>query len=535
MASRYQVVIVGGGPVGVALSVELGQRGISCAVVERHLATQQIPKGQNLSQRTLEHFYFWNCVDELRGARLLPPGYPIGGATAYHDLMSDYWYAPPGREVVRDYYFQANERLPQYLTEEVLRSRSTALPPVTHLFGHVAKAIEQDEAGVRVLVADETWPYEERVLEADYLVGCDGGRSLVRDSLGIERRGPDYDQKMVLMVFRSRQFHDGLARYPELTTYRVLDPRQRGVWQFFGRVDVGESWFFHGPVPREATRDNFDFKSMLERAAGFPFELEIDHVGFWELRIEVADRYREGRAFIAGDAAHSHPPYGAFGLNTGLEDVTNLGWKLAAAVEGWGGEALLDSYSEERQPIFVETAQLIIADGIDRDRQFLERYDPELDLVAFEDAWKEMTGEGGTRGYAGAGVTSYEPHYEGSRVVAGAPGSAISIRGNHTHAAAAGHHLSPQPLSSGRNVFEELGRGFTLLAFGAEDEVTDEFATAAEKSSVPLTIVRDSYEGPRRSYEHPLVLVRPDQYVVWTGERRPDDVAALIRRVAGAD
>ena len=121
---RFQVVIVGGGPVGVALALDLGLRGISCALVERRLSPQRIPKGQNLTQRTLEHFYFWGVVDELRAARLLPPGYPIGGVTAYGNLMSDYWFGPDTRERVTPFYFQRNERLPQYLTEEVLRRRA---------------------------------------------------------------------------------------------------------------------------------------------------------------------------------------------------------------------------------------------------------------------------------------------------------------------------------------------------------------------------------------------------------------------------
>src|SRR3981081_4330061 len=115
MADRYQVIIVGGGPVGMGLAVDLGLRGISCALVERHRTPQRIPKGQNLTQRTLEHFYFWGIVDELRAARLLPPGYPRGGVPAYGNLMSEYWLAPAGREAVQSYYFQENDRLPQYL------------------------------------------------------------------------------------------------------------------------------------------------------------------------------------------------------------------------------------------------------------------------------------------------------------------------------------------------------------------------------------------------------------------------------------
>src|SRR6266568_6152115 len=145
MSDIYDVAIVGGGPVGVALAVELGQRGVSCVLVERHLTPQQIPKGQNLTQRTLEHFYFWRCVDELRAARVMPPGYPIGGVTAYGNLMSEYWYSPPGREAVRSYYFQENDRLPQYCTEEVLRTRVSALPSAVCLSGWSAQTIAQDE------------------------------------------------------------------------------------------------------------------------------------------------------------------------------------------------------------------------------------------------------------------------------------------------------------------------------------------------------------------------------------------------------
>src|SRR6202051_4162216 len=111
MSKRHQVVIVGGGPVGVALAVELGQRGIDCALVERRREPQRIPKGQNLTQRSVEHFYFWGVAEELRAARMLPPEYPMSGIVAYHDLNNEYWYAPPLREIVNSSYFQNNERL----------------------------------------------------------------------------------------------------------------------------------------------------------------------------------------------------------------------------------------------------------------------------------------------------------------------------------------------------------------------------------------------------------------------------------------
>src|SRR5207342_1592456 len=151
-------------------------------------------------------------------------------------------------------------------------------------------------------------------------------------------------------------------------------------------IDVGEGFFFHAPVPPDTTKDNFDFLALMHQVAGFKFACELDHVGFWEMRVAIADKYQVGRVFIAGDAAHTHPPYGGFGLNSGLEDVTNLGWKLAAKLQGWGGEELLDSYTEERQPIFAETGELVIAAGIRRAAEFTERYSPEKDKAAFEEA-----------------------------------------------------------------------------------------------------------------------------------------------------
>ena len=530
MKQRYQVVIVGGGPVGVALAIELGRRNVTCALVERHLTPQRIPKGQNLSPRTLEHFFFWGIADDLRAARLLPPGYPIGTITAYGNLMSEYWFASPGHELVRDYYYQANERLPQYLTEEVLRRRLAQCPTVTPLFGWTATAITQDEGGVHVTIAAEADRRQTQTLTADYLVGCDGAHSTVRAQAGIDRTGIDFGQRMVLAVFRSRQLHDALQRFPARTTYRVLHPDLRGYWQFFGRVDVGEGWFFHAPAPPSVQTPQ-DVHALLQQAAGFPFACAFEHVGFWELRIAVAQRYQAGRVLLAGDAAHSHPPYGGFGLNTGFEDAVNLGWKLAAVVQGWGGARLLASYEQERRPIAVQTCEGMIAGGIEQDRAFLERYHPDRDRQEFERAWQELAGAPRFH----LRIQSYEPHYEGSPVVVGPPGAQCGVQGAHTFVARAGHHLAPRRLSDGRNVYEALGEGFTLLAFGVDDAALSPLREAARALRVPLEVVADRHEGEGRDYGARLVLVRPDQYVAWVGDAPPPDAHALLRRVVGRE
>jgi len=526
MKQRHQVVIVGGGPVGTALAVELGLRGISCAVIERRREPQRIPKGQNLTQRSVEHFHFWGVADKLRAARLLPPDYPMSGIVAYRNLSGEYWYAPPLREIVNSYYFQNNERLPQYQSEYVLRARMAELPNVEARFGWAAETVEQDADGVRVVIAEDCGAGRE-THSAEYVIGCDGGHSSVRKQAGIERGGADFNELMVLALFRSRELHEKLKRFPPRSTYRVIHPDLRGYWQFFGRVDVGESWFFHSPVPADTTRDNYDFHGLLQKAAGFSFACDFDYVGFWDLRIAVAETYQVGRIFIAGDAAHSHPPYGAYCLNNGLDDAVNLGWKLAAKLKGWGSDALLQSYSEERRPIFKETAEDFIEAGIERDKEFLGRYSPEHDRDEFERAWNEHANAAAPR------VMTYEPHYEGSPIVFGPPDGASSAHGSHTFKARAGHHLPPQRLSSGKNVFEELGADFTLLAFDSGDGIVADFERAAKVLRVPLKIVRDSYRDGREAYEASLVLVRPDRYVAWAADGDPADAAQVLAKVTG--
>ena len=524
-APDHDVIVVGGGPVGLGLAIDLGQRGMNVLVVERNAEPQRIPKGQNLTQRTMEHFQAWGCEKELRAARIIPADHAIGGMTSYRTLLSGYHYDWHKRASVRPYYYTDNERLPQYETEAVLRARAEDLDAVTLLYAWTFSALEQDPDGVTVDIRQNKGSGTRR-FRGRFLIGCDGAGSMVRRAAGITQTRTDHERLMVLLVFRSSELHELLERYPGKQFYCVLDPELKGYWRFFGRVDLGETWFFHAPVPVGTTEENFDFAGLLQKAAGARFRLDIDHIGFWSLRFAWADSYRAGRVFIAGDAAHSHPPYGGYGINLGFEDARNLAWKLAAAMQQWAGDGLLESYDAERRPVFVSTAEEFISRFIREDRAFLETHDPDVDRQAFIKAWSQ-------RNRSDAAVTRFEPNYDGSPIVFGTAGAVPGAVGEHAFAARPGHHLAPAELSDGRQSNEAFGAGFTLFALDSDTGFADRMADEARRLNVPLTVILDPGSPAAEVYCCSQVLVRPDSFVAWTSDSGEPDPAAILAGATG--
>lgn len=529
------VIIVGGGPVGMALAIDLALQDMKTIVVERHDAIQQVPKGQNLTARTGEHFRRWGVTDAIRAASPIPRSYGSGGVATYGNYLSDYHYEWFNRARIVDYYAATNERLPQYRTEAVLRARADDLDNITLRTGWSFDQLDQDKDGVTVRIK-ETKGEQTDTLSAKYLVGCDGARSPVREAVGITQTVDPHDRLMALLVFNSRQLDEKLAIYGDKAIFNAISPDMNGYWQFLGRVDLDGNWFFHAPVPAGTTRENFDFRGLLNKAVGAEVDVDFTYVGFWDLRLSLADTYRQGRVFIAGDAAHSHPPYGGYGINTGFEDARNLAWKLAACHGGWAGDSLLDSYTAERHPVFASTRDDFIVKSILEDRDFVDSYHPDRDLAAFETAWKQRASGDDSL------VTQYLPHYEGSPMIcgetdtaSGAISGAISgATGQHTFTARAGHHLAPRPLADGRDLWDMLGLGYTLLDLTGNADLQRRFDAAAKRRGIPLKILDLADASLVESYGAQAILVRPDNFIAWAGSANNCDAAAIIDQATGA-
>ena len=519
------VAIVGGGPVGLGLAIDLAMRGVESLVLERGTELHRIPKGQNLTQRTGEHFRAWNITDAIQAATPIPREFGNAGVITYGKLLSEYSYDWFQRSRVGAFYFAQNERLPQYRTEEVMRRRIAELSNIDFRTGAKVTALTVEDDAVHLKVDSRG---TSDTVTARYVIGCDGARSLVREMSGITQDRDHQGPRMALLVFRSTELDRLVARYQGKSIFNVMNPDMDGYWQFLGRVDLDGGWFYHSPIPDYATGEAF-FRAHLFDMVGAEFELEFEHIGYWDLRISHATTYHKGPIFLAGDAAHSHPPYGGYGVNTGLEDARNLSWKLAATLQGWAGSELLDSYTNERHAVFRSVARDFIERMIDDFRGFMAQYSPEKDKVAFEAAWKARTAADDSD------VTEFLPHYEGSPIVFGAQGATSGAKGKHSVRAIAGRHLAPQPLTNGRDLWESMGTGFALLDFCQTNEVGLKFEAAANAKSIPFKRVRAPSAELRDAYGTDAILVRPDQFIAWVGTEDTLDAGRVLSRAIGAD
>lgn len=514
--TRTDVIVIGGGPVGIALAIDLRQRGISCQVIERHSTLQNIPKGQNLTQRTMEYLARLGAEGNIReGRTITAPG--VGGMTVYGSLTSGIEYDWLVRSKLAAFYHRSSERIPQPVTEQGLRERAAELE-IPIAYGWTAELVSSAVDEVVIRSEDRAGEIVESI--AGYIVACDGAGSSTRDAARITQTRVEHDKRMALTVFRSPELDEVVSAHPDRQFFTVINPKYDGYWQFAGRVDSDSRWFFHAPVADDETRESLDVDVLIAEAVGHPVTLETEYVGFWDLRFAIADDYRSGRVFVAGDAAHSHPPYGGYGINSGLEDVANLAWKLEIALAS-GDDAILDTYDEERRPIFESTAADFIDRSIREDRAFLRDFSPD-DREAFNAEWQRRAD------FAAAEVGRYEPHYGVSSLVTGGIGETSAV-GDHVVSARPGHRLAPWRAGD-TTLLDALGRGFTLLT---TEPAAPAASAAASTIGVDLEIVQIGAEAAE-VYGASRVLVRPDIYIAATAETDADIATALTTATARA-
>jgi len=536
MKSRIPVLIAGGGPVGLALAVELGWRGIACALVEQTDGKITTPKMNEVNVRTMEFCRRWGIAEAVQNCPF-PADYPVDVVFVTNLAGYELGRVPrAARNSAQPEPFSAMrfQVCSQFWFDPILQNFARTLPSVELLYRHRLEGFEQSRDAVAAEVVDLATGNRMRV-EADYLVGCDGANSAIRTALGIELEGAGTIGHPVHMFFRTPDLlerfgrargtfffpvdHDGVWG-----SLRVIDPRN-GIWRLM--VDDTD-----GTV----TAENVDRESYLRRVLGREIEVEWLGVSIWHRRSVVAERYSRGRVFLAGDAVHQLSPTGALGMNSGIGDAVDLGWKLAAVLDGWAHPRLLDTYDTERRPIGVRNVKMATrfyqsVDGfsgvhpaIGQDSPDGERARHELGERLVHDVGPEFRTIGLQIGY----------RYEDSPIcIPDGTQAPPDTAETYTPSARPGARAPHAWLRDGRTIHDLFGRGFALLRFdGAPGTSALEKAAAAR--GVPLRAETLDEPDAARLYERGLVLVRPDGHVAWRSDTLPADPAGLIERVRGA-
>ena len=527
------VLIVGGGPVGLATAIELGMRQIPCVVVERYERAGSSPRAKTTHTRTREHLRRWGIADQLAAASPFGVDYPS------HVLFVASLAGPP---IVRfehalncspqrdERYSEHSQWIPQYKLEQVLRDHAASLDAVELRLGHEFVSFEQDARAVAVTVRNVT-DGTEHVELVDYLVGADGAGSAVRSQIGAEMIGTHGLSRNYNTVFRAPGLAEAHNHGPAIMYWQINSHAP----SLIGPMDAPDLWFFMPTmVSNDVVLSDADSVELIRRSTGIDLPYEIVSSDDWTASRLLADRYSNGRVYLAGDACHLHPPFGGFGMNMGIADGVDLGWKLAAVLQGWGGVRLLDSYERERR-----RAHEYVMDEAEANHAL----NPSM---LFRDGMEDTGLEGDAiRREVAAHIADTKRHefyalgvvlgygYIGSPVIVDdGTGEQWKPSREYVPSAIPGCLAPHRWLTDGRSLYDTFGPGFTLLVLAAGHREGCVAATAeAARTGTPLKVVTVADPSLRERYDADLALIRPDQHVAWRGDTWPN--TDLLLHVTG--
>ena len=480
-ATEPQVIIVGAGPSGLSLAIELGSRSISCVVIEKNERTGYAPRAKNANIRTREHLRRWGIAENLAAASPFGIDYPsnilfvtrLGGR-----LIARFEHAFGGNPARDHRYSEHAQWIPQYKLEAVLLEHARSQPTVRVMFDQELVEIAQDGNQVRARIrATDTGL--ERTVTAQYLVGADGGRSMVRQQIGANMIGTHGLSRNNMTIFEAPGLAQAQRHGPAIQVWQ-LNQEAPG---FIGPMDVGDRWFFvpTGIAPGVEFSEE-ELLDLIRRSTGLDLPYRILSSEIWVASRLIADRYSRGRVFLVGDACHIHPPFGGFGMNMGIADSVDLGWKLAGVLQGWGDISLLGSYEIERRPIHnyvMDEAESnhtlaphqLARDGIEEDTPRGAEVRKEVAELIWRTKQPEFFSLGVVLGY----------RYVASPIIVDEVPATPWNRSIDYHPSAAPGCLAPhQWLEDGSSLYDHFGQGFTLLVLDAA--ARDEAASAQRQA-----------------------------------------------------
>ncbi|HWG31779.1 MAG TPA: FAD-dependent oxidoreductase [Steroidobacteraceae bacterium] len=544
MAHQPQVAIVGAGPVGLCLALDLAWRGIHVTVLEQRPAGQPPSvKCNHIASRTMEAFRRLGFVERIRAAGL-PDDYPNDvtlrtRATGYeltriHIPCRRTRYTdksgPDGRWPTPE----PAHRINQIYFEPILYAEAAARERIVLLNDCRVEQIDQDAHCARLL-ARNLRNGESIAITADYVVGCDGGPSLTRKAIGARLHGDQQVQRVQSSFIRAPGLIDAVTKPDAWMSYLYAPERAGNLVAIDGR----ELWLIHnyllpGEPDFEAVDRDACIRLLLGVDASFHYELltKEDWVG----RRLVADKLRERRVFICGDAAHLWVPYAGYGMNAGIADAFNLSWQLAAHLNGWAPAAVLDGYEIERLPITEQVSRLAMqhAMGAIAERTSIPR--AVEDPTPAGEAIRKQIGDAAyhlhVQQFACAGL-NYGYFYVDSPLIVydGEPAPAYSMQ-HYRPSSVPGCRLPHLWLPDGRSLYDLLGPEFTLLRFDASVEVAS-LLQAARSLRIPLQLLDLDFGGIPDPYRMPLCIARPDCHIAWRGTQSPVQPQTLLAYITG--